>query len=303
MLFSFEFITDKLDKTHDLVVSDGQHTYTLTVRARRPRHVFTNIPVLRRPTITLPAAGQFTELSYNEHPYMTEEQRERNRGMLFDGETFYRRTVKGIPKRAVVSFAHFGGHAGFPAPYSLLDASKVGLDDTLYLSFQDPFFVQGSYLLSNNVGQDPKPQIAATIAQEIEAFGISADDVTFFGSSKGAATALIMGQVFPAGRFVLCSLTTDLTQPIRNSRYSHLGQALDFYGVPYPDTAELLFSTAQDREVQWLYSTRDPESTRGNEKRDAPHLVKRPFNLAHGEVVGQNFDLIADIVSGSRVSA
>lgn len=246
--------------------------------------------------ITLPFPSRIQVLAFGETSYVTNEQLERNEGMLFDGSIYFRRTVKGVPKRAVVSFAHFGGHAGFQAPYSVLDASKIGLDNTLYLSLQDPFFIQGSYLLSDNFGNDPKPRIAKTISNELKAFGLTAAETTFLGSSKGAATALIMAQVFPPKTLLLCSLTTDLNGPIRNSRYSHLGVALDYYGVGYPDTAELLFATAESKDVHWLYSTKDATSTRGNEKKSAAKLHKYAFDQSHGEIIGNNFEFMAKII-------
>ena|GEM_PF-4668327 len=296
MLYSFQVEGDMQEKMHSIYVDDGFRTYRLIARAEHTMHVYTNLPVSKRPRLTLPFPASVSELSCGPDSYMSSEQKEKN-GSLIGHDTPYLKSVRGNPKRAVITFPHYKGHGGWPAPFPVFDGEKLGLDDCLYLSFQDPYFHLGSYLLSDNFGADPKPGVLNSIRGELKSYGLKESDVSLFGASKGAATALMVSEYLEGNQLVVCSLSTDLDVPIRKSLYSHLGTALDYYGITYPSTIDLLLSEAEKKDVHWFYSIGDDAANCGNEVREARYLSKYPSPVEHARVAVTNLPKIADLVS------
>lgn len=299
MLYSFQLETKELDEWMTITVNDGLREYKLTARAGHSRHVYTNLPVSARPQLTIPCAGTVTELSYGHDSYMRAEQKQANRTLINRG-TPYMRSVKGTPRRAVVTFAHFKGHGGWASPYPVFNGEKLELNDCLYLSFQDPYFHLGSYLLSDNYGNDPKPGVVQAIRDELSIFGLDESAATLLGASKGAATALMVSERLSGNQLVLCSLSTDLDFPVRKSRYAHIGVALDFYGVTYPKIIDLLLSEASSKDTHWFYSVGDDAANRGNESRIAPFLTKYASESEHARVIVDNLPRIASIVDSFK---
>lgn len=297
MLFSFQIETEELHKWYAIYVNDGDREYKLMARQGHTRHLYMNIPVSRKPTVKIPIPASYSELSYSYAPFISKEQEQLNRGLVNNGTTPFKRVIRGTPKHMVVTLPHFKGQGGWPAPYAVLDGSKLDLDNCLYLSFQDPYFHLGSYLLSDNQGHDPKPGIVATIRDELSLYGISEESLTILGASKGASAALMISEYFTANQLIVCSLSTDLDFPIRKSQYSHIGVALDYYGVKYPNTMELLLSEAATKDTHWFYAVGDDSANRGNETKSAARLSKYPCEVDHAQVVSTNYGRISEIIA------
>lgn len=296
MLYSFQFETTELDKWRTILVSDGMREYELVARKGHQKHVYMNLPVSRRPTLIFPTQGKYTELSFGGESYFTEEQARLNRNLDTSSGTPYISATRGKPRRAVVTFPHFKGQGGWPAPFSILNGEQLELDDCLYLSFQDPYFNLGSYLLSDNHGNDPKPGVVQAIRKELAAHGLTEDSLTILGSSKGAATSVMVSEYFERNNLIVCSLSTNLDVPIRQSKYNHIGVALDFFGVSYPSTISLLLSEAEKKRTHWFYSLNDFASNQGNETKQARHLTKHACESGHSNVLSDNLPLIGQVI-------
>ena len=296
LLYSFLVATRPLKRNVQVRVEDGTQSYVFIARAGHSRHYYTNIPVAFKPTLNVPFPHKMTELAFGEDLYVTEEQRLLNVGMTSFKNVSYRVSVRGFPRRAVVTFPHYKGVGGWPAPYALLDGSRLELEDTLYISFQDPYWTMGTYFLSDSYGSDPVPAAEEAIRQQLTKHGLTSDKCTFLGSSKGANIAALVSSRFSDGRLVLCAYSTDLEYRIRNTHYSHLGTMLDRFAISIPDTLEILTNEASAKETHWFYSIGDDLANRGNENIEVEYLTSHPCAQSHSRVMLDNWDSIRSLI-------
>lgn len=301
MLYSFRLVSDELKNWHTVRLNDGRRIYELIARPGQSEHVYMNLPVSRRPKIEVPFPCTVEELSFGESEYMSPEQTHLNTALDSETGIPFRRGARGVPRHLVVSFPHFKGQGGWPAPYTVLNAESVDINNCAFLSFQDPHFHLGSYLLSDNHGHDPKPTVERIIRNELERFSLDDSSLTILGASKGAATAVMMSEYFTAKQLIVCSLSTNLDIPIRKSRYSHIGVALDYYGVSYPDMMECLLAEAAKKETHWFYAVGDHASNQGNESATADRLTSYPVESGHSQVLGESMTTINRII-GERMA-
>lgn len=296
MLYSFELRTANLKRNEYVHVVDGHRNYRFVARGGHKRHVYTNIVVQNRPIIKVGFDHIFTELSIGGGVFLTDEQFRLNQGLARDRSVTYRVSVRGTPKRAIVTFPHYKGVGGWPAPYAILDSRKFDLDDTLYVSFQEPYFTMGSYFLSDNYGNDPAPIAASVIARLLQSHSLTAREATFLGSSKGANIAAAVSKYFDYNQLILCAYSTDLEYRILNTDYIHLATSLENFSIGFPDTLALLKEESNRKETHWFYSVEDQLANRGNEGLKARRLTSHPCSEEHSEVVTGQWDNIRELI-------
>lgn len=297
VLYSFELKTSLLPNDFRVEVVDGSRLFHFVARKGSNRHVYANIPVSNVPQIRFNTWYEVTTLASGNAVFHTAEQQRMDVGLEAVGPLRYKKEVRGVPTSAVITFPHFKGHGGFPAPYTLLDGAQYDFDDTLYLSFQDSFLTAGSYFLCGNHGEDPMDDVVRTIKTELARYGIDESATTFLGSSKGANSAALASSHFAGNELIVCAYATDLEHFLKSTDYAYLADYLGFMGKDIPDYDALLFGQAAEKDVHWLYSTIDEVSNRGNETRTAQHLSKHACPQAHPDVIGSNKGLLLQLLA------
>lgn len=297
MLFSFELITKDLKKNSLIKVKDGNRSICFLARAGQDRHVFANIPVSGTPSVSADIDSSINVLSMGESSYMTPEQVELNRSIVSYKNTNYTLTSKGTPVRAVVTFAHYKGFGGWVNPYTMLNGVTLGLKDTLYISFQDPYLTSGSYFLVDNFGEDPIPAAAEIISELLKLHNIPEERTTFLGSSKGANIAAMVSRMFDKNQLILCAYSMDLEYRIRSTPYVHLASALDYFAVGFPDAKHIFEEEINKKETHWFYSRGDNLANRGCESIEGSFLTTYATNSGHSDVVGDHWSDIGNLIT------
>ncbi|PCC37223.1 hypothetical protein CIK74_01810 [Glutamicibacter sp. BW77] len=296
MLFSFEMSTKKLEMNQAIVVNDGGREIHFLARKGDNQHIFTNVPVTAMPIVSMALPHTLTVLSVGADKYVTPLQERLDANACNENNVRYRIGVQGKPKRAVITFAHYKGFGGWPAPYTVLDATKLALADTLYISVQDPYFTAGSYFISDDYGNDPVPAIVAVISRTLEEYGLSSSDVTILGSSKGANIAGLVSQFFEDNQLILCAYSMDIEYRVRNTPFRHLASALDFLGVSFPDALSVFQKEARRKETHWFYAIRDDLANQGQEYMTADQLTTYPSQASHSNVIVEHWDEIRTLI-------
>lgn len=278
-------VTDT-DKVHRFVARSGQH-----------RHFYTNIPVDAVPHVSFNLDHKFHQLAAGGSVYLTQKQGALNKGLARDRNVTYRISVEGKPNHAIVTFPHYKGVGGWETPYGILDGRKFELENTLVISFQEPYFSMGSYFLSDNYGGDPVPTAVQVIKRSLAKYGLSDHSATFIGSSKGANIAALVSQHFDRNQLILCAYSTDVEYRVRNTDYSHLAVALDRFKIPFPEALEILKSEGYRKETHWFYSIGDDLANRGQEHTTAPQLTTYACTESHSDVILGQWSTIRDLIS------
>lgn len=296
MLYSFQLNTAPLESARPVFLDDGDRSYKFFMGKNETQHLYTNIPVNGAPVVRYDSDHTLTELSLADEIYMTEDQIDSNQSLTNDRNVSYRITVAGTPRQAIVTFPAYRGDRGWSAPYGVLRAERFQMDNTLYISFQDPYFTAGSYFLSDNFGNDPLPTAVEVIKETLENFSLSGEDTTFVGASKGANIAALVSRYFENNQLILCNYAVDIGHWVKNTGLSHLDVALKFYDRTYPDALSILRSESSQKETHWLYSIGDDIANKGSEQLVGRHLTTYASSEPHGTVLLREWDTILDIV-------
>lgn len=296
MLYSFALYTAPLNDFTKFNLTDGTRDYGFVMGKGDSEHYYFNIPVERKPTVLCDVPCSLKELSWGNSEFESNLQRSISEPLTVSGSVRYRVRVNGTPTHAVVMFPPYRGNRGFEAPYGVVPAEKFEFDDCLFISFQDPYFANGSYMLSDNQGGDPLPQVGEIIANEATKFGLSGTEMTFIGSSKGANIAAIVSEDFEGNQLVLSGYATDLVKWVAHNGQASLIPALDYFGKSLPDALAILKREAERKEVHWFYSVDDVIANSGNEGLTSPNLVTYPCEEPHGSLFKHRWEDFADII-------
>lgn len=297
MLYSFLLKTDPLPQNAYVLVVDGDCTYRFVAREGHKQHYYTNILVDGPPRILFGPQHDFHQLAAGGKVYLTPAQAKLNASLAKDRNVTYRVSTRGTPRRAIVTFPHYKGVGGWQAPYAILDGRKLDLDDTLYISFQEPYLTMGSYYLSDNSGGDPVPTAVSVIRRILEKYGLDDNHVTFLGSSKGANIAAMVSQHFEDNQLILCSYSNDIEYRVRNTDYSHLAMTLDRLDIGFPDSLEILRNESNRKETHWFFAIGDHLAIQGQEDLTASNLRVYPSTESHSRVITGKWNSIRELIS------
>lgn len=304
MLYSFKIQTRPLLTSRLVTVIDGSLEYVFPARKGDSVHYYSNIPVLKKPEVHIFGyEGSFvvTDLALGGASYLPPLQRKLNRGLARDRNVTYQVKVVGDPRHAIITFPHFKGRGGPEAPYPILNAGKFQFDNTVFISFQDPYLALGSYFLTDNYGKDPVTTAVSVIRRILSKFGLNDSNASFVGSSKGANIAALVSSHFDSNQLILCAYSTELEYRLRNSHFVHLATALDFFGIRIPDSLEILKAEASRKEAHWFYSIGDDMANRGHEDTKALNLTSYPSEVGHSAVILDNWQNIHNLIHAYRV--
>lgn len=296
MFLSVKFTTEPLSRVNYISFEESGRKFYFVASKGSTEHFYTNIPVNVFPKIIWNTPHKLTILSENDKPYMTELQKELNTSLISYKNLNYKREVVGIPTKAIISFPHFRGHAGFEAPYAVLDSHKLGIDNCLHLCFQDPFLTGGGYYLTDSFGDSPVPTAVEIINLELASFGLTSANVTFLGLSKGGCIANLISSHFSNNQLIVAALQTDIAHFLKNTPYQHVGEAFDYLEVKIPDMAEILFEQARFKDVHWFYAENDDTSNCGYENYSGSKLNLYANTVGHSDVYPHNSDRIATLI-------
>lgn len=282
MLYSFVARTPPLKNYSFLYVLDQDRSYRFVLCKGETDHYFTNVPVGAQPQIKYDGMFELETLSLGDFDYQTPEQRNLNQTMTQKNGISYRVSVQGDPNYAIVQFPAYRGDRGWITPYGVNDASRFDLQNTLYISFQDPYFSAGSYFLSDNYGNNPLPAAISLIDNELNKYEIPESSMTLIGSSKGANIAAIASQFFSDNQLILSGYAMDLKAWITHGGQAHLDSALDYYGIEYPDAGRIFRDESEIKETHWFYSKSDAIANQGMEQYQATNLTSYASDEPHG---------------------
>lgn len=306
MLYSFKIQTQPLAATRPVTVIDGNREYAFLARKGDSVHYYSNIPVREKPEVQFfEGKGSFslTDLALGEGSYLPPLQRELNKGLARDRNVIYQVKVVGTPRHAIITFPHFKGRGGPKAPYPILNAGKFQFDNTLFISFQDPYLAFGSYFLTDNYGNDPVATAVSVIRRILSKYGLNDSNASFVGSSKGANIAALVSSHFDSNQLILCAYSTELEYRLRNSHFVHLATALDYFGIGIPDSLEILKSESSRKETHWFYSIGDDLANRGHEGTTGAYLTSYPSESSHSAVILDNWQNIHDLIFSYRADS
>lgn len=273
MLFSFKITTNTLARNTSVIVQDGDVEYSFIARKGQNEHFYTNIPVKNVPRVKFAPSHTLEQLSAGGHSFLTERQKKANRGVINDRHVRYQVSVKGIPKRAIVTFPTDKGSGGWEIPYSLLAADSIDVDNAVYISFQDSYLTAGSYFLSDNYGNSPLKTVGEIITQTLDKYEISKSESYFLGSGKGANTATIVSSAFESNKLILLGYQLDLESWIEKSHLAYLLISLNNFGIRIPNAMNLLQEESWKKETHYFFESAPGPSDKSNILPfDAPNL-------------------------------
>lgn len=210
--------------------------------------------------------------------------------------------ISNDPKHAIITIPHLKRRGGPNAPYPILDGARFDLEDTVYISFQDTYLSFDSYFLTDNYGGNPVPTAADVVNRILNQYGLDDSNATLVGSSKGANIVASVSRHFDNTQLIVCTYSTDLEYRIRNSHYSHLATALNYFGLEFPDSLDILANEGTRKETHWFYSVEDHLANMGNEGVDYPRLHKYACDVDHSNVIVDNWNRIKGLICSFRDS-
>lgn len=285
-----------LEKNSFLTVEDGVQTLLMPVRKGHSQHYFGNLPLYQKPCLSLDQGFQINLLESSTHPRLSAEQKRRNEGLTSECGIVYKAHSKGVPRRAVIAFPQHRGFGGWATPYPILSAEKFELNNTLYISFQDPYLSSGSYFLSDNYGASPVSRVIDIIRRYLTLYGLRDSQCTFIGSSKGANIAAMISQHFSDNQLLLFAYSTDLVFRFQNNFLRHLLSTFRAFNVEIPDALDILRQEATRKETHWFFSIGDTLANRGCEGIKEKHLRTYGSLETHGNVLRGNWDLARSLI-------
>lgn len=303
MLYSFKVFTEPLaDFTRFILESSGR-LYPFVMAKGDREHYYLNVPMQERPVLYGPGPQVREELSFGKDPFTTLEQEDYddNQQLTSEGDVKFRVVVRGEPTHAIVMFPPYRGNRGFAAPYGVVAAEKFGFDDCLYISFQDPYFANGSYMLATNSGLDPRQQIVGIIRKYLASYSLSDSEVTMIGSSKGANIAALISPYFDDNQLILSGYATDIRGWVAHNGQASLISSLDYYGIDFPDALSLLRFEGSRKETHWFYSVGDDLANGGHEDLSEPNLLSYACQEPHGTLFRDRWDQF-EVLIGQRIA-
>jgi hypothetical protein len=275
---------------------DGDRKIRLPLGRNQTQHFYGNVVVRERPALLFKDTFNFTEHSFGDTAYFHPDQIAANTNLETEGNVSFKVVYHDTPRRAVITFPQHRGFGGWKAPYSVFHGEKLGIEDCLYISFQEPYLTSGSYFLSDNEGKDPVPNALNIIRRELDKHALAEDNVTLIGASKGANIAAMISQHLNGNQLILGNYSMDLNYRLRNNFLSYLAQTLDLLEIGIPDALDILSQESTAKETHWLYSIGDDLANRGHETLRRPQLNTYACEAPHGEVLRRNWDFIKSLI-------
>lgn len=302
MLYSFKIKTEPLADFRRFTLESSGDVYPFVMGKGDSEHFYFNIPMSRRPTIRGAEALHVEELSFAEEPYMSAAQLayDKKQCLRAFGDLRLRVEVKGTPTHAIVMFPPYRGNRGFEAPYGVVAAEKFGFDNCLYISLQDPYFANGSYMLATNSGTDPRTKVVEAIREQLDLYSISDSEVTMIGSSKGANIAAIVSAYFDGNQLILSGYATDIELWVEHNGQASLIPSLKYFGLSFPDALAVLRSEASRKETHWFFSIGDDLANGGNETLLESHLTTYACREPHGTLFRDRWNDFEELIERRR---
>jgi len=197
------------------------------------------------------------------------------------------------PRFLLVTFPEFGPSTS-EVSYAVSYMSQLTDDDlkhTILIAFQDRYQVHGTYMITDDEGLYLYPRVRKLLLGLIGRFGIPAENVIFFGASKGASIAIMQARDFPAAHMIVAAPQINLryylqSKPFfRNNLFHHLK------AIVFDEPLDLLKAyLAEGRDVAYFYSDSDELSNYSLIERlcGMPSLTKFRVDGDHGQVVEQS---------------
>lgn len=277
-------------------VFDGDRNLKFPLRKQHTNHLFSNIVVQNHPDVRFSGEHTLVEKSFGKESFQHPEQETLNFGMQSEGPLSFKVKTIGVPRRAVITFPQHRGFGGWLAPYAVFHGEKLGIDDCLYISFQEPYLTSGSYFLVDNEGNDPIPAALRVINRELHRYGLTGENATLIGSSKGANIAALVSRHFQNNQLILCNYSVDLNYRLRNNFLSYLADTFDLLDIKIPDALEILKMEAERKETHWLYTVGDSLANQGYESLTARRLTTYPCKESHGLILRGKWELIISLI-------
>lgn len=305
--YSYCIETNKLDSNISFELRSGETKYKLILLKNSVRHYYLNIPSAQQPEFVLPYSVSNASINLLNSSargggggYLTNEQIDLNKDLQQEGSIFYRLKEVGKPQLLIILFPHFKGPGGYAAPYSVLDGSNFSLTDVAYLSFQDCYLTQGSYMLIDNQGQQLDNKIVNIIKKYQQKLGLTESNLVFLGSSKGANIAIRISHYFQKNHLIACVPAMNLSLFLEKSAYSFVGNQLQLTYPAYKefDYADSFKEQSKVKKCLWLYSDEDEICNYGNE-RDIS-LNKSRYSVQYSQVFFSGIHEIENYIHKNR---
>jgi len=285
--YSYCIETNRLDSNISFELRSGETKYKLILLKSSVRHYYLNIPSAQQPEFVFPysvsnASINLLNSSARRGGYLTNEQIDLNKDLQQEGSIFYRLKEVGKPQLLIILFPHFKGPGGYAAPYSVLDGSNFSLTDVAYLSFQDCYLTQGSYVLIDNQGQQLDNKIVNIIKKCQQKLDLTESNLVFLGSSKGANIAIRISHYFQNNHLIACVPAMNLSLFLEKSAYSFVGNQLQLTYPAYKefDYADSFKEQSKVKKCLWLYSDEDEICNYGNERDISLKNPDTQYNIA-----------------------
>lgn len=192
------------------------------------------------------------------------------------------------PKKIIISF---GSYAHFDAevrkPISYLGTLNEYLDDTLFLAFQDDYFVDGTYFLLDDKGRELKNVLINYIKKTLDKYNLIGNDIIFFGASKGASVVIDIASEFDGGVSILNApqINLEVFYKTRTHHYGLVYKYLKYYNKHNYDLEDKLYKLIENNEVYYAYGNNDHASNNNIiERLEHKNLKKHCYNLSHRKI-------------------
>ncbi len=205
------------------------------------------------------------------------------------GDVFY--SLRGnttSPSKLLITFPGFGpstSRISYAVSY-LKALTDADLSDTLMVCFQDRYLAAGSYMLVDNGGRSLVQRVNDVIQGFVDRYGIAADQMLFFGASKGGSIAIQYAEHHPQARLLVAvpqmNLRYYLDKPFfKDNIFAQEGM----HSVPQPERLIRSYF-AEGRTIDYFYTNTDEQSNHSLIElvEDVPGLSKYRVDGQHGEV-------------------
>lgn len=200
---------------------------------------------------------------------------------------FSERKTGNSVKKILVTFGgynHFDAKIRYPISYL---RSLNDVEDLLIVSFQDKYFVDGTYYMVDNNGIDLMKYIKLLLKAKLKEHSLKNDDLIFFGSSKGGTTALTLSSEFEKSNVIVNAPQINIKEFIKH-KIHHLGLNFKYlehnnkHNFSIQDDVVKLLET---NKIFYAYSPLDRISNCNLiENLEHENLVKKKYDCGHRHV-------------------
>ncbi|BCW58400.1 hypothetical protein [Arthrobacter sp. StoSoilB20] len=210
-------------------------------------------------------------------------------GVEQHGDVFYslRGNTKN-PKKMLITFPGFGPSTtriSYAVSY-LKDLTEVDLQETLMVCFQDRYLVAGSYMMVDNSGRPLDSRVGGAIEGLRSRFNIDAQEMLFFGASKGGSIAIHYAENYPRAALLLAVPQMNLPYYFNKPFFrDNLLQNPALREVEQPEE-RLRRYLAEGRRIDYFYTNSDELSNHSliELASDIPNLSKYRIHGGHSDV-------------------